>query len=126
MPALDLCFGPLKAFPIETKGAEKYQVLYVEVLENKSLLGIQEIIGDHYDGVKWRYRPEQTGIIPYNPHIAVAFVKEGVAEKCLREDARIINDKNIHVSEVVFRKFRDTSFIPVTVNTCIKKDIQKQ
>ena len=92
------------------KHIEKYQVLYIEVLENKSLLDLQATIGNHYGGIKWRYRPDQTGDIPYNPHIAVAFVKEGVVEKLA--EAPFVGEELI-VSEIILRKFRDSSVAPI-------------
>ncbi len=103
-----------------------YQVLHVEVLENKSLLELQQLIGDHFGGVKWHWPT-------YHPHITVAHVAAGVADKLGiyadtdgKEDKRskIIyllpeqdgGHRELPVEKVLIKKFRDDSFTPVVIS----------
>jgi 2'-5' RNA ligase len=111
--SFNLSFGPISSFPLETKTvgstSVKYQVLHVEVAENKSLVALQQAIGNYFSTkVEWHH-PK------YNPHITIAFVNEGVAEKFSVMETVII-DKKIAVEKVTIKKFGDKSFTPLQIS----------
>jgi 2'-5' RNA ligase len=123
---LSVSFGKINAFPLETKvvagetGNEeyKYQVLHIEVVENKSLLSFQEAIGNYYATPSAEGKGKICWHHPkYNPHITIAFVKEGVAEKFINTSLfHNGDDEKVLVKEVVIKKFGDKSFTPLVVS----------
>lgn len=129
IPPPELSFGSLKAFPLETRvvvnndkseEVHKYRVLHVEVLENKSLLLLQEAIGEYYadtDSATGVATPVRWHYPKYNPHITVAFVKEGVAERFLDTNIFPADKSSLTTTPktVTFKKFRDEKFMPVQI-----------
>jgi 2'-5' RNA ligase len=150
---MKVSLGKINAFPLQTKPSEqtksaseqseekegeekkeyKYRVLYVEIIDkDKSLLSLQEAIGNYYatsfdtseDGkvkigekVCWHHSE-------YNPHITLAFVNEGVAEKFI--DSPLIPDdeddadknREIIIKEIkvgMFGDFDEKLYTPIHI-----------
>jgi hypothetical protein len=83
---------------------EGWDVLYAKPEVNSTILRLQQGISDCYN-VKWHF-PQ------YQPHITIAFLQPGTAEKYVKLETGVLTTT---ATQVVWKKYKDKRIEPVAI-----------